>query len=67
MGGVLRPDAGSVKIGGVDIAALSEKELAKMRRTSLGYVYQFFNLIPTMTVRENILLPLVLDGKKTSL
>ncbi len=67
MGGVLRPDAGSVRIGGVDIASLSEKELAKMRRTSLGYVYQFFNLIPTMTVRENILLPLVLDGKKPSL
>ena len=67
MGGVLRPDAGSVKIGGVDIASLSEKDLAKMRRTSLGYVYQFFNLIPTMTVRDNILLPLVLDGKKPSL
>ena len=67
MGGVLRPDKGSVTIGGVDIASLSEKELAKMRRTRLGYVYQFFNLIPTMTVKENILLPLILDGKKTSL
>ena len=67
MGGVLRPDGGSVTIGGVDIASLSEKALAKMRRTKLGYVYQFFNLIPTMTLRENILLPLVLDGKKTSL
>ena len=67
MGGVLRPDSGSVTIGGIDIASLSEKELAKMRRTRLGYVYQFFNLIPTMTVRENILLPLILDGKKPSL
>ena len=37
-----------------------------MRRTRLGYVYQFFNLIPTMTVRDNILLPLILDGKKVS-
>ena len=66
MGGVMRPDKGSVMIGEVDIAALSEKELAKMRRTKLGFVYQFFNLIPTMTVRDNILLPLILDGKKTS-
>ena len=66
MGGVLRPDAGSVTVGGTDIASLSEKDLAKMRRTRLGYVYQFFNLIPTMTVRENILLPLVLDKKKPS-
>ena len=66
MGGVLRPDKGKVTIGEVDIASLSEKELAKMRRTRLGYVYQFFNLIPTMTVRDNILLPLILDGKKVS-
>ena len=66
MGGVLRPDCGSVTVGGTDIAALSEKELAKMRRTRLGFVYQFFNLIPTMTVKENIFLPLVLDKKKPS-
>ena len=66
MGGVLRPDKGSVTVGGTDIAKLSEKELAKMRRTRLGFVYQFFNLIPTMTVRDNILLPLILDGKKVS-
>lgn len=67
MGGVMRPDKGSVTVGGTDIASLSEKELAKMRRTKLGFVYQFFNLIPTMTVKDNILLPLILDGKKPSL
>ena len=66
MGGVTRPDKGSVSVGGTDIASLSEKELAKMRRTRLGFVYQFFNLIPTMTIRDNILLPLILDGKKVS-
>lgn len=66
MGGVLRPDKGKVEVGGVDIASLSEKALAKMRRTRLGFVYQFFNLIPTMTVEENIFLPLILDGKKPS-
>ena len=67
MGGVLRPDKGKVLIGETDVAALSERDLAKLRRTRLGYVYQFFNLIPTMTVRDNILLPLILDGKKPSL
>ncbi|HCU56220.1 MAG TPA: macrolide ABC transporter ATP-binding protein [Clostridiales bacterium] len=67
MGGVMRPDGGKVELGGTDIASLSEKALAKMRRTRLGFVYQFFNLIPTMTVRDNILLPLILDGKKPSL
>jgi len=66
MGGVLRPDKGKVLIGETDVAALTEKELAVLRRTRLGYVYQFFNLIPTMTVRDNILLPLILDGKKPS-
>jgi len=66
MGGVMRPDSGSVTIGNVDIAALSEKELAKMRRSKIGFVYQFFNLIPTMNVRDNIFLPVRLDGKKVS-
>jgi len=66
MGGVMRPDSGSVMICGSDVASLSEKELAKMRRTKMGYVYQFFNLIPTMTVRDNIFLPIRLDGKKVS-
>lgn len=66
MGGVMRPDKGSVKIGDVDLASLFENELAKMRRTKLGFVYQFFNLIPTMTVRDNIFLPLILDTKRPS-
>ena len=66
MGGVMRPDSGRVFIGDTDLAALSEKELAKMRRTKLGFVYQFFNLIPTMSVRDNIYLPIRLDGKKVS-
>ena len=66
MGGVMRPDSGSVTVGDTDIASLSEKELAKMRRTKLGFVYQFFNLIPTMTVRDNIYLPIRLDGKKVA-
>ena len=64
MGGVLRPDEGSVWIGNDEISALSEKELAVLRRTKIGFVYQFFNLVPTMTVRDNILLPLRLAGRR---
>ena len=64
MGGVLRPDSGQVLIGDTDVAALSERELAVLRRTKIGYVYQFFNLIPTMTVRDNIFLPVRLAGGK---
>lgn len=64
MGGVLRPDGGFVKIGGEEISSLPEKQLAALRRTKIGFVYQFFNLVPTMTVRDNILLPLRLAGKR---
>lgn len=64
MGGVLRPDAGTVTIGKEEITSLPEKKLALLRRTSIGFVYQFFNLVPTMTVRDNILLPLRLAGEK---
>lgn len=66
MGGVLRPDGGSVKIGESEISSLPEKELALLRRTKIGFVYQFFNLVPTMTVRDNILLPLRLSGKRAA-
>ena len=55
------PTAGSVRIGGVDPAGMRPGELALFRRRRLGFVFQEFNLLDTLTVRENILLPLVLD------
>ena len=61
LAGNLRPDAGSVLLGGEEITSMSEKRLAKLRRTRLGFVYQSLNLIPTLNVRDNILLPLCLD------
>ena len=47
----------------IELSSLKEKELAKLRRTKMGFVFQFFNLAPYLTVKENILLPIILDGK----
>lgn len=61
--GIDLPDAGSVVVGGQDLTALSELERTLFRRHHIGFVFQFFNLIPTLTVLENLLLPLELAGK----
>lgn len=58
------PSSGTVKIGGQDPYAMSRNELAKFRRKELGFVFQDFNLLDTLTVAENIVLPLTLDGVK---
>ena len=60
--GIDLPDAGSVRIGDVDVTALSEHERTLFRRSHVGFVFQFFNLLPTLTVLENLLLPLELTG-----
>jgi putative ABC transport system ATP-binding protein len=61
-GGLETPTAGRVLLDGGDLAALKPRESAKMRRRTLGYVFQDLNLIPVLTVRENVTLPLELDG-----
>ena len=60
--GIAPPDAGTVSIGGTTLTALSEKKRTQFRRTHIGFVFQAFNLIPTLTVLENVLLPLELSG-----
>jgi putative ABC transport system ATP-binding protein len=60
--GIDRPDSGEVLIGGHSITALGEPALTLFRRRHIGFVYQFFNLIPTLTSAENIALPLELNG-----
>lgn len=57
-----RPTAGSLAIDGRDVVALSDDELTAVRRISIGYVFQFFNLMPMLSVGENVALPLVLAG-----
>ena len=64
LGGVDAPTSGSVIIGDEDISKLNETALAVFRRRQIGLVYQFYNLIPILTVEENLTLPLLLDGRK---
>ena len=59
-----KPTAGSVLLAGRDLSSLKEKQLAAFRRDNLGFVFQDFNLLDTFSLRDNILLPLVLAGKK---
>ncbi len=64
LGGVDRPSKGRTIIEDTDISTLNETKLAMFRRRKVGLIYQFFNLIPTLNVRKNILLPMLLDDKK---
>src|SRR5580692_11590295 len=56
------PTSGTVIVDGRSVSGLSDDDLTRVRRERIGYVFQFFNLIPTMTVRENVELPLLLAG-----
>lgn len=62
MGGLDTPDEGEVIVDGVNVSGLREKELAVFRRNKVGFIYQNFNLVPTLTVKEYILFPLSLAG-----
>lgn len=64
IGGVDTPTEGNVIIDGTDITKLKESPLSIFRRRQIGLVYQFYNLIPILTVEENLTLPLLLDGRK---
>ncbi len=63
LGGIDKPTEGKVYLEGAEISSMSEKELAILRRTKLGFVFQFFNLAPYLTAEENVLLPIMLSGK----
>jgi len=67
LGGMDRPTRGSIVLNGTPLGGLAEEELARLRRKSIGFVFQFFNLLPTLTVAENIALPLMLDGASAAL
>jgi putative ABC transport system ATP-binding protein len=62
MGGLDRPTSGTVSVEGVGLVELSDDELAKVRRDKIGFIFQFFNLLPTLTCLENVGLPLHLRG-----
>ena len=62
LGGITRPTSGSVLLEGVDLAALNDDALARVRRRRIGFVFQRYNLLPELSLEENVALPLVLDG-----
>ena len=64
LGGVDRPIGGKVYMNGCDVYAQNDEQLAIFRRRQVGLIYQFYNLIPVLTVKENITLPVLMDGRK---
>ena len=64
LAGLDRPTSGDVAIDGTSIAALGDTELTKLRRKHIGFIFQFFNLLPMLTAEENVVLPLELAGRK---
>jgi putative ABC transport system ATP-binding protein len=64
LAGLDRPTSGTVEIDGIDITKLGDNALTKLRRRHIGFVFQFFNLLPMLTAEENVALPLSLAGKK---
>jgi putative ABC transport system ATP-binding protein len=63
-GGIDTPDEGRVRVNGVDLAGLGTGDLARLRRRQIGFVFQFFQLLPTLSVRENVELPVTFDGQR---
>lgn len=66
LGSVDKPSAGKVLVDGVELSSLNRSEAAVFRRRKVGIIYQFYNLVPTLTVRKNILMPLLLDKRKVN-
>lgn len=66
LGGLDQPTSGSVMINGTDLSTLNDKKLSSMRNEEIGFVFQFYNLVPNLSVEDNIALPLMLSGKKLS-
>lgn len=64
IGGIEHPSSGSVEVGGVNVCTADDETLSKIRRKKIGYIFQDFNLIPILTAEENIIMPLLLDGKR---
>lgn len=64
LGGLDVPTSGRVLLDGTDISCFGDEKMSRVRRQKIGFVFQFYNLIPNLSVEENIMLPLLLDGKK---
>jgi putative ABC transport system ATP-binding protein len=65
LGALDKPTSGRVIVGNIELSGLSDRKLTLLRRERMGFVFQFFNLIPTLTAEENVLLPVLIAGKRT--
>ena len=63
LGALDSPDAGSIRVDGNEIGAMTDEQQSTFRRHQVGFIFQFFNLLPTLTAWENVALPMLLDGK----
>jgi putative ABC transport system ATP-binding protein len=66
LAGLDKPSEGTVSVAGIEITGLNDRELTRLRREHVGFIFQFFNLLPMLTARENIVLPLSLAGAKSN-
>ncbi|NNJ32701.1 ABC transporter ATP-binding protein [Lacrimispora defluvii] len=64
LGGLDSPTSGTIRLNGTDISHLKDEQMSRLRRQKIGFVFQFYNLIPNLNVEENVMLPLLLDGRK---
>ena len=64
IGGLDKPTSGSIRINGREMSDMKDEEESRLRRREIGFIFQFYNLIPNLNVEENIMLPVLLDGKK---
>lgn len=64
LGGLDKPTSGSIMLEGEDLSKVKKKAMSKLRRTKIGFVFQFYNLVQNLNVEDNIMLPIILDGKK---
>lgn len=64
IGGLDKPTSGNIMINGKELSTMKDKEQSIMRRRDIGFVFQFYNLVPNLNVEENVMLPILLDGKK---
>lgn len=63
LGGLDKPTSGSIMLEDTDLSKIKHKQMSKLRRSKIGFVFQFYNLVPNLTVEDNILLPVILDGE----
>ncbi|KUG05148.1 abc transporter, atp-binding protein [hydrocarbon metagenome] len=66
LGGLDKPTSGTIKVKGRELSSMTDKEASRFRRQEMGFIFQFYNLVPNLNIEDNIMLPVLLDGKRMS-